>query len=119
MAATGALADVLTAIDTGLTAAGYRVVFDPRAIAPKCVFVQLPRFTAFNGNVLEVVCDLQVVGTASMDQANIDWLLTAAADIHATGGLAILSGEPTTLIVGTQELPAYAFSVRYAHTRTP
>lgn len=119
MAATGALADVLAAITTNLTTAGYRVTLDPRAVTPKSVLVQLPRFTAYNGNVLDVVVDLQVVGTASMDTANIDWLLTAAADIHADGNIAILSGDPITLIVGQQELPAYQFTVRFAHTRNP
>lgn len=118
MAATGALADAIDRVVTVLEAAGFRVCTDPRALAPRSVMVQLPRFTAFNGNVVEVTVDLQVVAGASNDVGTFDWLLTSADEIHAAG-LAILSGEPVTLLVGQQELPAYQFTVNIAHTRTP
>lgn len=117
MPATGLLAEAMTTLQTALETAGFRVVTDPRQVAPWCILLQLPSFVAFNGQVLEITCDFQVVAAPTNDQASWNWLLTAADSIHDSG-IAVLSGEPATLVLGQQELPSYTFTVKVSTLRT-
>jgi len=116
MAATGLLADELNALAATITALGYRAVLDPREITPRCVFLQLPSFRAFNNNIVDGTIEVQIVAAppGNIDAAN--YLLTAVNALH-NSALPIVSGQPITLVVGQMELPAYSLTVRLATRR--
>lgn len=116
MAATGLLADAWATLQAGLTAAGFTVTTDPRQVRPRTILLQLPTMAAFNGKVLDITCDFQVVSAPTNDQAGWDWLVSAVDTVH-DAGLAVLSAEPVTLSLGGQDLPAYSFTVRIAGQR--
>lgn len=116
MAATGAFADAITAITAEVTGAGFRAVTDPRNLAPRSVFVQLPRFESFNNNIADITVQLQVVAAPPGNTDATDWLLTTVDTLLQTD-LAIVAGEPITLLIGDMELPAYQLTTRLATRR--
>ena len=117
MAATGIFAEARTAIINRITALGLVPVTDPRNARPLTVFVELPTFTSFTYNVGDLTFTLRVLGAPPGNQDVADWLLTTIDTLMADQGLAIVAGQPSLAIIGSQELPAYDLTVRIASRR--
>lgn len=87
-----------------------KVVTDPRNIAPPCVFIDAPTFTAFNYNIVNMTFPVRVfsLGPSNLDaQRNI---LNIAAQLLASN-IAVTDGRPTIVMIGSSELPAYDLTV--------
>lgn len=112
----GVFADAINSVVTSLENTGLRCATDPRKIAPRCVFLQLPRFESFNSNVSDITLSLQVIAAPPGNTDATDFLLEAVDTILQTD-LAITAGEPITLIVGDMELPAYQLTTRLGTRR--
>ena len=117
MAATGIFAEARTAIITRITSLGLVPVTDPRNARPLTVFVELPTFTSFTYNVGDLTFTIRVLGAPPGNQDTGDWLLTTIDTLMADGGLAVVAGQPSLAIIGSQELPAYDLTVRIASRR--
>lgn len=117
MAATGRLADAVAALVDKLTTAGFRAVTDPRNLAPRCVFIQLPTFTTLNANIADITVPIQVIASPPGNSDATDYLMTSVETLMQSG-LAITEGYPITLIVGDMELPAYQLITRLGTRRT-
>lgn len=117
MAATGPIADTRTAIVNEIAAAGFVAVTDPRNARPLTVFVELPTITATTYKVLDMTWTLRVLGAPPGNLDAIDWIFTTVDVLIQRRNLAIVSGTPSLVQTGTQDLPAYDLTVRYgAHT---
>lgn len=112
----GVFADAVGAIVTALEDTGIRCATDPRKVAPRSVFIQLPRFESFNSNISDITVQLQVVAAPPGNTDATDWLLEAVDTILQTD-LAVTVGEPVTLVIGELELPAYQLTARLATRR--
>lgn len=112
----GVFADAIRAVVDQLEGTGIRPVTDPRRLAPRSVFVQLPTFESVNNNISDVTIRIQVVAAPPGNSEATDWLLAAVDTIMQTG-LAITDGEPITLVVGEMELPAYQLTARLSTRR--
>ena len=117
MAATGIFAEARDAIVTRVTNLGLKPVTDPRNARPLTVFIELPTFTSFTYNVGDLTFTLRVLGAPPGNQDVADWLLTTIDTLMADGGLAVVAGQPTLAVIGSQELPAYDLTVRIASRR--
>ena len=117
MAATGIFAEATTAIVNRITALGLKPVTDPRNARPLTVFVELPTFTSFTSNVGDLTFTLRVLAAPPGNQDAGDYLMTTIDTLMADAGLAVTSGQPTTAVIGSQELPAYDLTVRIASRR--
>lgn len=87
-----------------------KVVTDPRNIAPPCVFIDAPSFTAFNYNIVNMNFPVRVfsLGPSNLDaQRN---LLNLAALVLGSN-VAVTDGRPTIAIIGSAEYPAYDLTV--------
>ena len=118
MAATGIFAEARDAIVTRITNLGLKPVTDPRNARPLTVFVELPTFTSFTYNVGDLTFTIRVLGAPPGNQDTADWLLTTIDTLMADQGLAVVAGQPSLAIIGSQELPAYDLTVRIASRRT-
>ena len=116
MAATGIFADAITKVAASITGLGLRAVTDPRNLAPRCVFIELPRFTGFNFNVADITISVQVIAAPPGNTDATDYLISTVDTIMAAD-LAIVSGEPITLIIGEQQFPAYELVCRLSSQR--
>ena len=117
MAATGIFSEARDAIVTRITALGLVPVTDPRNARPLTVLVELPTFDSFTFNVGDVTFIIRVLGAPPGNQDVADYLLSTIDTLMADQGLAIVSGQPTTAVLGSQELPAYDLTVRIAARR--
>ena len=117
MAATGIFAEAVTAIANRITALGLKPVTDPRNARPLTVFIELPTFTSFTSNVGDLTFTLRVLAAPPGNQDAGDYLMTTIDTLMADAGLAITAGQPTTAVIGSQELPAYDLTVRIASRR--
>ena len=117
MSATGIFAEARTAIVNRITALNLVPVTDPRNARPLTVFVELPTFTSFTYNVGDIPFVLRVLGAPPGNQDTADYLLTTIDTLMADQGLAVVSGQPSIAIVGSQEIPAYDLTVRIASRR--
>lgn len=117
MAATGMFAEAITAITNRITALGLKPVTDPRNARPLTVFVELPTFTSFTSNVGDLTFTLRVLAAPPGNQDASDYLLTTIDTLMADAGLAIVAGQPSLAIIGSQELPAYDLTVRIGSRR--
>lgn len=117
MAATGIFAEARDAIVTRITALGLAPVTDPRNARPLTVFVELPTFNSFTYNVGDLTFTIRVLGAPPGNQDTGDWLLTTIDSLMADQGLAVVAGQPSLAIIGSQELPAYDLTVRIASRR--
>ena len=68
--------------------------------------------TGFNGTFT-----IRVLGAPPGNQDTADWLLTTIDTLMADQGLAVVAGQPSLAIIGSQELPAYDLTVRIASRR--
>lgn len=117
MAATGIFADAISKVAASITALGLRAVTDPRNLSARCVFVELPRFTGFNYNVADITITVQVIAAPPGNTDATDYLISTVDTIMAAN-LAIVAGEPITLLIGEQQFPAYELTVRLGSART-
>ena len=98
--AIGDLAATLGAI-SGLT-----VYTDPRNISAPCVFIDAPRFTAINYNVVKMSFDVKVIGSGPGDKFALQNILSkVAAILSAKTGTQ--SGAPGVASIGGTEMPCY------------
>ena len=112
MAATGIFADATNAIVAKITALGLVPVTDPRNARPLTVFVELPTFNSFTSNVGDMTFTLRVLAAPPGNQDAGDYLMTTIDTLMADAGLAVVAGQPSLAIIGSQELPAYDLTVR-------
>lgn len=117
MAATGIFAEAINAIATRITALGLKPVTDPRNARPLTVFIELPTFTSFTSNVGDLTFTLRVLAAPPGNQDASDYLLTTIDTLMADPGLAVVAGQPSLAIIGSQELPAYDLTVRIGSRR--
>ena len=117
MAATGILAEARDAVVTAITAAGYTPVTDPRNARPLTVFVDLPSCDGFNSNILDVTVVCRILGAPPANADTAVYLLTAAAAIHSSTSLAVISVEPGSVQFGEQQIPTYDLTVRLSVRR--
>lgn len=117
MSATGIFAEATTAIANRITALGLVPVTDPRNARPLTVFIELPTFTSFTYNVGDLTFTLRVLAAPPGNQDAGDYLMTTIDTLMADSGLAVVAGQPTTAVIGSQELPAYDLTVRIGSRR--
>lgn len=115
--ASGVFIQSIAAVKTRLTNLGLTAVTDPRNARPLTCFVELPTFTNFTGNVSDVTIIIRVLGAPPGNQDATDWILTQVDAICADLGIAAVAGQPTTAVIGSQELPAYDITVRISTLR--
>jgi hypothetical protein len=89
---------------------GLQVVNDPRNIVPPCVLINMPSFDAFNYNIAKLEFVLQVItlGPGNLDAGRS--LLNMCAQLMAAN-VAVTSGRPTNVDIGSTVLPAYEIVV--------
>lgn len=92
------------------TISGLRVITDPRFIAPNCVFIDAPSFTAWNYNIVTMDFPVSIVAAGPGDLNALRQILSIAADLLAKN-VAVKSGRPTQLDVGGVQLPAYDLTI--------
>ena len=115
--ATGVLADSITHVTTIINGLGYKVVTDPRNARPLSVFVELPTFTTFAHDVVDVTCTVRVLAAPPGNQDATDYVITIADAIHDAFGGAVTAGQPSVALIGEQQLPAYDLTVKLSQQR--
>ena len=116
MAATGILADAVSAVSTVITSKGYQPVTDPRNIRPFCVFIELPTVDAFTYNVGDIRLTIRVCAPPPGNQDASDYLLTVA-DALMNSTLAVTDLRPGYIATGGQDLPTYDLTIAVAVRR--
>ena len=116
MAATGILAEAVTATKTALTALGLKPVTDPRNARPLTVFVELPTFTCFNSQIADITCDIRILGAPPSNSDTTNYILTVC-DTIMDSEIAVISGQPSVAQIGSQELPAYDLTIKISAAR--
>jgi hypothetical protein len=111
----GIFRDSIAAVSTVLTSLGLVPVTDPRNARPLTVFLELPTWNTFAKHVADVTMRLRILGAPPGNQDVANYLLTTAWTIM-NSSLAVVSGNPSTAIVGSQEMPAYDLVIRLAST---
>ena len=92
------------------TITGLRVITDPRYVAPNCVFIDAPSFTAFNYNIVTMDFPVSVVGMGPGDLNALRTILSICASLLAKN-VAVKTGRPTQLDIGGVQLPAYDLTI--------
>lgn len=100
-----------------LVAIGKVPIIDPRNARPGTVFVELPTFDVFTNHIADTTITIRVLAPPPGNLDAMNWVLDQADEIMVNSGLGIISGRPTTAIIGTQELPAYDLVCRLASRR--
>lgn len=98
-----AIDDLATKLNT---ISGLRVYTDPRNISPPCVFIDAPRFTAINYNIVRMSFDVKVIGSGPGDKFALQDILSKAAAI-LTGQTGATSGSPGVALIAGTEMPCY------------
>lgn len=117
MAATGILAAAYSSVTTALADAGLVVVTDPRNARPLSVFVELPTGSAFNENIVDLTIRIRVLAAPPGNQDAADYLLTVFDTIHQLKTVAVTDFNPSTAVIGEQNIPAFDISVRLSTRR--
>lgn len=108
--------DAITAVSNAVTAAGFRPITDPRNIAPRAVFIELPTFSSFTTNVADITISIKVFAAPPGNTDATDWLISTV-DTLLAANLPIVAGQPIIWVVGQQEFPAYDLTVRIGERR--
>lgn len=108
--------DAITAVVNAVTAAGFRPVTDPRNVAARCVFIELPTFDSFTTNVADITISVKVVAAPPGNNDAFDWIMSSV-DTLLAANLPIISGRPITWVLGQMEYPAYDLTVRIGERR--
>jgi hypothetical protein len=111
-------ADSITDLATKLTALNLDVVTDPRAARPYSVFVELPSFDGFNNKIADVTVVIRALASPPGNANAAAWLLDTV-DTIMNANLAVISGRPSTALIGEQAIPAYDLTIRLAARRLP
>lgn len=95
-----------------LVSAGLRVVDDPRNVTPPCALVNPPAFDLMaNGVVMtRTTVTLIAPGPGNADAARV---LMSMAD-QAIGVNNVVSGLPSSTIIGAAEYPSYDLTIEIA-----
>lgn len=116
----GIFTDAINTLSASLTALGLAPVTDPRNARPLTVFIELPTFQAFGANptskVSDVTITLRVLGTPPGNQDTTDYILTIVDTILGSN-IAVIAGQPSIAIIGSQEIPSYDLTVKLTATR--
>ena len=112
----GIFTDTVAAVSATITALGLVPVTDPRNARPLTVFIELPTFTAFTSQVADITIDLRVLGAPPGNQDTSDYIL-GVVDQLMDSSLAVVSGRPTLVSLGSAELPAYDLTIRIGTSR--
>lgn len=88
------------------TITGLRIVTEPRAINPPCVFIDAPSFDAMNYNIVKMSFPIRVIGQGPADLNGLRVLLNIAAQLLAKN-VAVTDGRPSTLTIGGQDFASY------------
>jgi hypothetical protein len=113
--AAGIFRDSITAVSTVITGLGLVPVTDPRNARPLTVFLELPTWNTFAAHVADVTMRLRILGAPPGNQDATNYLLTTAWTIM-NSTLAVVAGNPSVAIIGSQELPCYDLTIRLAST---
>lgn len=116
MAATGILAEAISAISADLTGLGYKVVTDPRNARPLTVLIELPTLDAFTYNVGDIRVRARILAAPPGNQDATDWLISQVDTIMASD-IAVTSGSPGLASYGGQEIPTYDLTIAVAVRR--
>jgi hypothetical protein len=81
------------------------------------VFVELPAGRAFNENIIDVTIRLRVLAAPPGNQDASDYLLTVFDTIHQLSTIAVTDFEPSTAILGEQNIPAFDITTRLSTRR--
>ena len=111
--ANGIFRDSIAAVSAVITGLGLVPVTDPRNARPLTVFLELPTWDTFAKHVADVTMRLRILGAPPGNQDAADYLLKTAWTIM-NSSLAVVSGQPSVAIIGTQELPCYDLTIRLA-----
>ena len=115
----GVLADSITHVTTIINGLGYKVVTDPRNARPLSLFVELPTFTTFAHDVVDVTIVVRVLAPPPGNQDASDYIITIVDALQDAFDGAIIDGRPTVALIGEQQLPAYDLTVRLGTHRSP
>ena len=102
-----ALDDLATTLGT---ITGLRVVTEPRAINPPCVFLDAPTFDAHNYNIVRMTFPVRVIGQGAADLNQLRLLLSIASQL-LTKNVAVLDGRPSMLTIGGQDYASYDLNI--------
>lgn len=115
--ASGIIYDSIQHVASTISALGYQVVTDPRNARPMSVFVEMPTFTTFAHDVVDVTCTVRVLAAPPGNQDATDYVITIADAIHDAFGGAVTAGQPSVALIGEQQLPAYDLTVKLSQQR--
>ena len=118
MAATGVLAEAISHVTGIINGLGYKTVTDPRNARPLSVFVELPTFTTFAHDVVDITIVVRVLAPPPGNQDASDYIITIADAIQNAFGGAAVDGRPTVALIGEQQLPAYDLTIRLGTHRS-
>ena len=116
MAATGILAEAVTATKTALTALGLKPVTDPRNARPLSVMIELPTLDAFTYNVGDIRLVIRVLAGPPGNQDSGDYLMTTV-DTIMNSSIAVVDARPGNASYGGQDIPTYDLTVAIAVKR--
>lgn len=114
----GVIYDSIQHVVNTISGLGYTVVTDPRNVRPLSVFVEMPTFTTFAHDVVDVTCVVRVLAPPPGNQDATDYIITIADAIQDAFSGAVIDGRPTVALIGEQQLPAYDLTVRIGTRRT-
>jgi len=113
--ANGIFRDSIGVVSAVITGLGLVPVTDPRNARPLTVFLELPTWDMFAKHVADVTMRLRILAAPPGNQDASDYLLKTAWTI-IDSSLAVVSGQPSVALIGTQELPCYDLTIRLAST---
>lgn len=113
--ASGIFRDSIAVVTSVITGLGLVPVTDPRNARPMTVFVELPTWDTFSRHVADVTMRLRILAPPPGNQDAANYLLTTAWTLM-NSTLAVVSGQPSVALIGSQELPCYDLTIRLAST---
>lgn len=117
MAGSGLFVESVDAVKTALAGLGLTVVTDPRNARPLSAFVEAPTFDTFSRDVSDISITVRLLAPPPGNDDALQWLLTKC-DAIINSSLAVTAGQPSTAIIGEQQLPAYDLTIRVSTRRT-
>lgn len=117
MSATGILAEAYNNVVSRLQSAGMNVVTDPRNARPMTAFVELPTVAAYNSNIIDATIMVRLLAPPPGNQDASDWLLSNADVVHENVG-GITTINPSSVLIGEQQIPTIDLTVRVATKRS-
>jgi hypothetical protein len=116
--ASGVLNEAIQHVVATINGLGYKTVTDPRNARPLSVFVELPTFTTFAHDVVDITIVVRVLAPPPGNQDASDYIITIVDAIQNAFGGAAVDGRPTVALIGEQQLPAYDLTIRLGTHRS-